>query len=57
VILVGFARALPYEGCDSVRETLGIQSGNDLEDSILAGKVSFLMAVSTRIKRRPLERL
>jgi hypothetical protein len=33
-----------YEGCDSVREALGIQSGNDLEDSILAGKISFLAA-------------
>ena len=26
-----------YQGCDSVREAFGIQSGDDLEDSILTG--------------------
>jgi hypothetical protein len=33
-----------YQSCDSVREALGIQSDDDLEDSILTGKISFLAA-------------
>ena len=46
-----------YQGCDSVREALGIQIGDGLEDSILAGKISFLNAVLTTTERRTLERL
>jgi len=39
-----------YQGCDSVREALGIQFRDGLEDSILAGKISFLNAVLTTTK-------
>ena len=46
-----------YEGCDSVREALRIQFGDGLEDSIIAGKISFLSAVFPRTNRRTLERL
>jgi len=40
-----------------VCKALGIQFGDSLEDSILAGKISFLNAVLTTTKSRTPERL